>query len=185
MDKKTAELLLNTNEFDSPLEAYEHQLFSIRKNLMIYPVIPSLFYKKREKLRKLSQAYAHFGKMKETAEIYELMPLTGENLREKFISYEQNKSLIKQHLSRFLNASNIEQGILRLIDNLALWAEELKDMRLEHIEIEAVSKELDSMTMHTLFKEINKIESSSYLDYDIRLLKEFRRIQLLSETIKS
>ena len=185
MDKKTAELLLNIKEFDSPLDAYEQQLFRIRRDLMIYPVIPSVFYKKREKLRKLSQAYAYFGEMKNTVEVYELIPFNGENLLEKFISYEQNKSLIKQHLSKFLNASNIEQGILRLIDNLALWAEELKDLKLGHIEIEAVSKELDSMTMHALLKDIDKIEGSSYMDYDVLLLKEFRRIQILSETIKN
>ena len=185
MDKKTAELLLNIKEFDSPLDAYEQQLFRIRRDLMIYPVIPSVFYKKREKLCKLSKSYAHFGEMMETVEVYELMPLTGENLLEKFICYEQNKSLIKQLLSNFLNASNIEQGILQLIDNLDLWAQELKDLKLDHIEIETVSKELDRMTMYALFKDVDKIESSSYLEYDMRLLKEFRRIQILSETIKN
>jgi len=185
MDKKTAELLLNTKDFDSPLEAYEHQLFHIRKTLIIQAVVPSLLYKKIERLHKLSDAYTHFDEVNETIAGYELKPFNGESLLENFICYEQNKSLIKQHMSKILQASHIEQGILRLIDNLALWARELKDLKLGHIEIEAVSKELDSMTMHALLKDIDKMEGSSYMDYDVRLLKEFRRIQILSETIKN
>ena len=185
MDKKTAELLLNTKDFDSPFEAYEHQLFHIRKTLIIQTVVPSLLYKKIERLHKLSDAYTHFDEVNETIAGYELKPFNGENLLEKFICYEQNKSLIKQHMSKILDASHLEQGILRLIDNLALWAKELKDLKLEHIEVKSISKELDSMTMLTLFNEIDKRGNRSYLDYDIQLLKEFRRIQILSETINA
>ena len=185
MDKRTAELLLNTKEFDSPLDAYEQQLFSIRRYLIINPVIPSVLYKKNEKLHKLATAYSHFGELIETTEVCELIPFTCENLLEKFICYEQNKSLIKQQLSKFLNASNIEKGIHQLIDNLYLWSQELKDLKLDHIETTSISKELDTMTIYKLFKEGEKTEISSYLEYDIQLLQEFRRVQILSETIKN
>ena len=74
MDKITAELLLNTKEFDSPLEAYEQQLFSIRRYLIINPVIPTVLYKKNEKLHKLATAYSHFGELIETTEVCDIIP---------------------------------------------------------------------------------------------------------------
>lgn len=63
MDKKTAEILLNINQFDSPIDAYESFLFDLRNFVFQNPVIPKVLYNKLKKNNQLFEAISHFEKV--------------------------------------------------------------------------------------------------------------------------
>ena len=60
MDKKTAEILLNINQFDTPIDAYESQLFNLRNFIFQNPVVPKILYAKLKKNKQLFDAINHF-----------------------------------------------------------------------------------------------------------------------------
>ena len=106
MDKKTAEIILNLNQFETPVEAYEYQLFKLRNYLFLNPVIPTVYYGKIKKAAQLFGAVNHFIKPDNQFIKNELIPLSGLHLFDKFVCYEENKSHIKKNLSKFLTAKN-------------------------------------------------------------------------------
>ena len=118
MDKKTAQILLNINQYDSPVDAYEDQLFKIRNYVFMHPVIPSVFRSKQRKAYQLEEAISYFGITEREPDELELLPITGPHLLEKFVCYESNRSKIKTSLSQTLSAKNIGMGIDLLIENL-------------------------------------------------------------------
>ena len=181
MDKKTAEIILNLHQFESPTEAYESQLFKIRNYLFINPVIPSVFYAKQKKTRQLFEAMTCFEIHEELKASYHLIPIKGEHLFDKFICYEANKSHIKKELALYLTASNIELGIQSFIQNLVLWSSEIISINTDHAETVPASRELDAMTANKLFKSNKEL---SKLPMDNKLLSELKRIQLLAHSIK-
>lgn len=106
--------------------------------------------------------------------------MTGTHLFDKFVCYEENKSQIKQNLSKFLTTKNIEVGITQLIQNLLLWSEALTDIDTSGAEGVPSNKELDVLTTFKLL-ESGKKDSAS-LD-DPKLLSEFKRIKQLAKSI--
>ena len=180
MDKKTAELLLNIHKFDTPIDAYEDQLFKLRSYIFSNPVVPKFFYSKLKKSAQLFDAINHFNSVENQYVIFELNPITGLHLFDKFLCYELNKSQIKQNLSKYLTSKNIEVGIRQLIQNLALWSEALSDIDTSHAETIPASKELDVIYTHKLLESTKR--DSSFLD-DPKLLSEFKRIKELAISI--
>ncbi len=185
MDRRTAELLLNTTAFDSPEEAYEQQLFKLRKEVLIGPVIPLLLYKKLEKLSKLEKAYSCFGNEEPSTEEFEMIKVEGSELSAQFMSYEENKRIVKRIVSKRLHAPTIKLGIEKLIQNLYEWTEIVAGIPLEHIEVDSISKELDSMNMYSILMKAEEKKLKLPDEYEKELLKEFRRIQLLRKTIRA
>ena len=182
MDKKTAEILLNVNQFDSPLDAYEDQLFKIRNYIFMHPVIPTVYKSKQRKIYQLEEAMSHFGITENEPDLFELLPITGQHLLEKFVCYEANRSKIKTYISKTLSAKKIAMGIDLLIDNLLNWSKELREIDTSEAKQVPLSKELDVLTAHQLFKK-HKTETSDH--YDPQLISEFKRIQTLASSIKN
>jgi len=182
MDKKTAEIILDLNQFETPLEAYENQLFKLRNYIFLNPVVPKVLYAKLKKNDQLKEAIQHFMSPVNQFSSFTLNPLQGEHLFDKFIIYEENKSLIKRNLSVFLSSKNIDFGIHQLILNLLMWTEEIKDIDTENAADIPVTKELDVLKMYQMLKEI-KENSSTVMSSE--LLSEFKRAQTLSKTIRS
>lgn len=180
MDKKTAEILLNINQFDSPIDAYESFLFDLRNFVFQNPVIPKVLYNKLKKNNQLFEAISHFEKVDNRYITIEIAPLTGTHLFDKFVCYEENKSQIKQDLSKLLTTKNIEVGITQLIQNLLLWSEALTDIDTSGAEGVPSNKELDVLTTFKLLETVKK--DSASLD-DPKLLSEFKRIKQLSKSI--
>ena len=182
MDKKTAEILLNINLYDSPLDAYEEQLFKIRNYIFMHPVIPTVYRSKQKKVYQLEKAIIHFGIIEKEPDALELIPITGQHLLEKFMCYESNRSKIKTSLSQTLSSKNIAMGIDLLIDNLLNWSEELKLIDTSKANQVPLSKELDVLTAHQLLK---KHKTDMSVHYGAQLISEFKRIQTLASSIKN
>ena len=179
MDKKTAEIILDLNQFDSPLEAYEHQLFNLRNFIISNPIIPKVLYAKTKKSEQLEQAAKNFIDIDFSLSSYELNKLRGEHLYDKFIIYEKNKSLIKSKLSKHLTSRNIQFGIEQLITNLHMWSDELEDIDTSEAKDVPLTKEMDVLTLHESLK-MNKIKVEPMSQ---ELLAEFKRIKLLGNSI--
>jgi hypothetical protein len=182
MDKKTAEILLNINQFDSPLDAYESCLFDLRNFVFQNPVIPKVLYNKLKKNKQLFEAISHFEKVDSCYITIEIAPLTGTHLFDKFVCYEENKSQIKQNLSKFLTTKNIEVGITQLIQNLSLWSEALSGVDTSGAEGVPLNKELDVLSTFKLLESIK--ENSTPID-DPQLLSELNRVKELGKSIQT
>ena len=182
MDKKTAEILLNINQYDSPLDAYEDQLFKIRNYIFMHPVIPSVLRSKQRKIHQIEEAIWHFGITEKEPPSLELSPIKGQYLLEKFVCYESNRSKIKTSLSQTLSAKNIAMGIDLLIDNLLNWSLELIEIDTSMATDVTLSKELDVLTAHQLFK---KHKTEKLECFDAQLISEFKRVQILAASIKN
>lgn len=179
MDKKTAEIILDLNQFDSPLEAYEYQLFKLRNFILTNPIIPKVLYAKTKKSEQLEQAAKNFIEIDYSSSSYELKELIGEHLYDKFIIYEKNKSLIKSNLSKHLSSRNIQYGIEQLFTNLHMWSEELENIDTSEARDVPLTKEMDVLTLHESLK-MNKIKVEPMSQ---ELLAEFKRIKLLASSI--
>ena len=179
MDKKTAEIILDLNQFDSPLEAYEHQLFKLRNFILTNPIIPKVFYAKTKKSEQLEQAAKNFIDIDYSISSYELEELRGEHIYDKFIIYEKNKSLIKSNLSKHLSSRSIQYGIEQLIKNLQMWSEELEEIDTSEARDVPLTKEMDVLILHESLK-MNKIKVEPMSQ---ELLAEFKRIKLLTSGI--
>ena len=182
MDKKTAEILLNINQYESPEDAYEDQLFKIRNYIFMHPVIPAVYKSKQKKVYQLEQAISHFGITEKNPNSIELQPLIGSHLLDKFVCYESNRSKIKTLLSQTLSAKNIGLGIDLLIENLLNWSIELRHIDTSQANNVPLSKELDVLKAHELFKK-HKTEKTEH--FDAELIAEFKRIQTLAASIKN
>ena len=179
MDKKTAQIILDLNQFDSPLEAYEHQLFKLRNFILTNPIIPKVLYAKTKKSEQLEQAAKNFMDIDYSLSSYELEELRGEHLYDNFMIYEKNKSLIKSALSKHLSSRNIQYEIEQLLTNLHMWSEELKDIDTSEAKDVPLIKEMDVLTLHESLK-MNKIKVEPMSQ---ELLAEFKRIKLLGNSI--
>jgi len=179
MDKKTAQIILDLNQFDSPLEAYEHQLFKLRNFILTNPIIPKVLFAKTKKSKKLEQAAENFIDLDYSISSYELKELNGEHLYDKFIIYEKNKSLIKSNLSKHLSSKNIQFGIEQLMTNLQMWSEVLEDIDTSKAKDVPLTKDMDVLTLHESLK-MNKINEEPMSQ---ELLSEFKRIKLLGTSI--
>ena len=179
MDKKTAEIILDLNQFDSPLEAIEHQLFKLRNFILTNPIIPKVFNAKIKKSEQLEQAAKNFIDIDYSIPSYELKELRGEHLYDKFIIYEKNKSLIKSNLSKHLSSRSIQYGIEQLIKNLQMWSEELEEIDTSEARDVPLTKEMDVLILHESLK-MNKIKVEPISQ---ELLAEFKRIKLLTSGI--
>lgn len=182
MDKKTAEILLNINQFDTPLDAYESQLFNLRNFIFQNPVVPKILYAKLKKNKQLFEAINHFEQVENDFTVCDLAPIKGSHLFDKFVCYEANKSQIKKNLSKFLTAKNIEVGITQLIQNLLFWSEALSDIDTSLAKSIASNKELDVLSTFKLLESSKKYSTSIN---DPNLLSEFKRIQDLAKSILS
>ena len=179
MDKKTAEIILDLNQFDSPLEAYEYQLFKLRNFILTNTIIPKVLYAKTKKIEQLEQAAENFIDIDYSISSYQLNKLRGKHLYDKFIIYEKNKSLIKSNLSKHLSSKNIQFGIEQLMTNLQMWSEELEDIDTSEAKGVPLTKEMDVLTLHESLK-MNKIKVEPMSQ---ELLAEFKRIKLLGSGI--
>ena len=179
MDKKTAEIILDLNQFDSPLEAYEYQLFKLRNFILTNPIIPKVLHAKTKKSKQLEQAAENFIDIDYSISSYQLNEPRGEHLYDKFIIYEKNKSLIKSKLSKHLSSRNIQFGIEQLLTNLQMWSEELEDIDTSEAKDVPLTKEMDVLTLHESLK-MNKINEEPMSQ---ELLAEFKRIKLLGSSI--
>jgi len=179
MDKKTAEIILDLNQFDSPLEAYEHQLFKLRNFILTNPIIPKVLNAKTKKSEQLEQAAENFIDIDYSTSSYELDKLRGEHLYDKFIIYEKNKSLIKSNLSKHLSSRNIQYGIEQLLTNLQMWSKELENIDTSEAKDVPLTKEMDLLILHESLK-MNKIKVEPMSQ---ELLAEFKRIKLLGDSI--
>ncbi len=182
MDKKTAEILLNIHQFDTPLDAYESQLFKLRNFIFQNPVIPKILYSKQKKNAQLYDAINHFESVENPYIICDLNPIEGINLFDKFLCYEANKSQIKKNLSKHLTSKNIEVGIHQLIENLLLWSKALSNIDTSHAETVPFSKELDVLST---FKMLESIKEDSIPIANPQLLSELNRIKELGKSIQT
>ena len=179
MDKKTAVIILDLNQFDSPLDAYEYQLFKLRNFILTNPIIPKVLHAKTKKSKQLEQAAENFIDIDYSISSYELKELNGEHLYDKFIIYEKNKSLIKSKLSKHLSSRNIQFGIEQLMTNLQMWSEVLEDIDTSKAKDIPLTKDMDVLTLHESLK-MNKINEEPMSQ---ELLSEFKRIKLLGTSI--
>ncbi len=179
MDKKTAEIILDLNQFNSPLEAYEHQLFKLRNFILTNPIIPKVLFAKTKKSKQLEQAAENFIDIDYSISSYQLNELRGEHLYDKFIIYEKNKSLIKSKLSKHLSSRNIQYGIEQLLKNLQMWSKELENIDTSEAKDVPLTKEMDVLILHESLK-MNKIKVEPMTQ---ELLAEFKRIKLLGDSI--
>ncbi len=179
MDKKTAQIILDLNQFDSPLDAYEHQLFKLRNFILTNTIIPKVFYAKTKKSEQLEQAAKNFIDIDYSLSSYELEELRGEHLYDKFMIYEKNKSLIKSNLSKHLSSRNIQYGIEQLLKNLQMWSKELENIDTSEAKDVPLTKEMDVLILHESLK-MNKIKVEPMSQ---ELLAEFKRIKLLGSSI--
>ena len=172
MDQKTAKLLLKVDDFDNAQDAYEQQLFEIKKSILIQAVIPKVLRKRQEVLGKLQMAFSILNKPSDDVPNFDITIVSGDNWIELHQSYEVNKSEIKKTIAIANKATHIIAAIDQLIQNLMAWSRYFIFDYTE-IQLPQLGKEMDSME---LYKLLSKERNTPLLTLNPNVKQEYARI---------
>ena len=138
-------------------EAIENKIFEIKQEIISNCHVPQLILAKQKKLKHLvSICETLIINFKKENEKFEIEPLNSESMLDSFNLYHKNRALILQKI-----ASNSELHVLifcsdLLLQNLRTWAQKWPKLEIEMKDYVKLSKELESVEMLRLIKELNR-----------------------------
>jgi hypothetical protein len=138
-------------------EAIENKIFEIKKEIIASCHVPQLILAKQKKLNQLvSICEALNFKLEMKNDIFEIEPLNSESILDTFHLYHKNRTLILNK-----TASNLDINFLifccdLLLHNLKNWSRKWPYLDSKLRNDVKLSKELDSVEMLRLIKEVNE-----------------------------
>lgn len=188
MTKHEALNYLGISDFSEASDALEEALFSLRQQIISKGNLPQLLLVRKKKLKQLEQValVLEIKKYTNTKNIL-INSLDLINLINCFNLFQKNKAQILQQISFDLNFENLENCIDNLMLNLkmyaSVWPEFTSDKEEEEI---LLSKELDSMEMLIILKELQTKNVLNFSDLKLEILPtslvlEIKRLNLLKK----
>ena len=188
MTKHEALNYLGISDFSEASDALEEALFSLRQQIISKGNLPQLLLVRKKKLKQLEQVALALEIKKHTNTKNLLInSLDIINLINCFNLFQKNKAQILQQISYDLNFENLENCIDNLMLNLnmyaSVWPEFTSDKEEEEI---LLSKELDSMEMLIILKELQTKNVLNFSDLKLEILPkslvlEIKRLNLLKK----
>jgi hypothetical protein len=186
MTKHEALNYLGISDFSEASDALEEALFSLRQQIISKGNLPQLLLVRKKKLKQLEQA-ALVLEIKKDTKIKNILinSLDSINLINCFNLFQKNKAHILQQISYDLNFENLENCIDNLMLNLKMYASVWPELTCEKEEV-LLSKELDSMEMLIILKELQTKNVLNFSDLKLEILPkslvlEIKRLNLLKK----
>jgi hypothetical protein len=164
---------LGISEISEAEDAIEQALFLLRQQIISKGNIPQLLIARKNKLKQLKQVSKTLSiEYKSEFNNMEINNLYSFNLIDSFNIYHKNKTLIFQQISSNLNFETLDFSIDNLILNLKMYCQFWPELNLENEENILLSKELDSMNMLALLKELELKGICEFSDLNTNELPE-------------
>ena len=187
MTKHEALNYLGISDFSEASDALEEALFSLRQQIISKGNLPQLLLVRKKKLKQLEQValVLEIKKYTNTKNIL-INSLDLINLINCFNLFQKNKAQILQQISFDLNFENLENCIDNLMLNLKMYASVWPEFTSEKEEEVLLSKELDSMEMLIILKELQTKNVLNFSDLKLEILPkslvlEIKRLNLLKK----
>jgi hypothetical protein len=187
MTKHEALNYLGISDFSEASDALEEALFSLRQQIISKGNLPQLLLVRKKKLKQLEQVALALEIKKHTNTKNLLInSLDIINLINCFNLFQKNKAQILQQISYDLNFENLENCIDNLMLNLKMYASVWPEFTSEKEEEVLLSKELDSMEMLIILKELQTKNVLNFSDLKLEILPkslvlEIKRLNLLKK----
>ena len=187
MTKHEALNYLCISDFSEASDALEEALFSLRQQIISKGNLPQLLLVRKKKLKQLEQVALVLEIKKDTNTKNILInSLDLINLINCFNLFQKNKAQILQQISYDLNFENLENCIDNLMLNLKMYASVWPEFTSEKEEEVLLSKELDSMEMLIILKELQTKNVLNFSDLKLEILPtslvlEIKRLNLLKK----
>lgn len=187
MTKHEALNYLGISDFSEASDALEEALFSLRQQIISKGNLPQLLLVRKKKLKQLEQValVLEIKKYTNTKNIL-INSLDLINLINCFNLFQKNKAQILQQISFDLNFENLENCIDNLMLNLKMYASVWPEFTSDKEEEVLLSKELDSMEMLIILKELQTKNVLNFSDLKLEILPtslvlEIKRLNLLKK----
>lgn len=187
MTKHEALNYLGISDFSEASDALEESLFSLRQQIISKGNLPQLLLVRKKKLKQLEQValVLEIKKHTNTKNIL-INSLDLINLINCFNLFQKNKAQILQQISFDLNFENLENCIDNLMLNLKMYASVWPEFTSEKEEEVLLSKELDSMEILIILKELQTKNVLNFSDLKLEVLPkslvlEIKRLNLLKK----
>lgn len=187
MTKHEALNYLGISDFSEASDALEEALFSLRQQIISKGNLPQLLLVRKKKLKQLEQValVLEIKKYTNTKNIL-INSLDLINLINCFNLFQKNKAQILQQISFDLNFENLENCIDNLMLNLKMYASVWPEFTSDKEEEVLLSKELDSMEMLIILKELQTKNVFNFSDLKLEILPtslvlEIKRLNLLKK----
>lgn len=187
MTKHEALNYLGISDFSEASDALEEALFSLRQQIISKGNLPQLLLVRKKKLKQLEQVALALEIKKHTNTKNLLInSLDLINLINCFNLFQKNKAQILQQISFDLNFENLENCIDNLMLNLKMYASVWPEFTSDKEEEVLLSKELDSMEMLIILKELQTKNVLNFSDLKLEILPtslvlEIKRLNLLKK----
>ena len=182
---------LGISELSEVRDALEEELFLLRQQIISKGNIPQLLIARKKKLNQLNEV-ASILNIKKKSKYNQLLinKLESLNLIDCFNLFQKNKALILQKISSELNFENIEHCIDNLMLNLKMYCSLWPELNFENGEQVLLSKELDSMEMLHLLKELESKNICNFSDLTKHelpkpLIMEIKRLNALRKQFEA
>ncbi len=178
--------ILGVDSISESEEALENKIFEIKQEIIANCHVPQLILAKQKKLKHLVKICETLNfKLETEIDKFEIDLFNSESMLDTFNLYHKNRALVLQKM-----ASNSELNFLisccdLLVQNLKNWAKKWPKLDTNPNEEIKLSKELESVEMLRLIKELN--EKNNFLFSDLitndlqkLLLIEIQRLNLIA-----
>jgi hypothetical protein len=156
---------LGVDSISESEEALENKLFEIKHEIFANSHVPQLIIAKQKKLKQLVTICKTLNfKLETEIDKFEIELLNSESMLDTFNLYHKNRALILQK-----TASNSELNFLisccdLLVKNLKNWAKKWPKLETDGKNEVKLSKELESVEMLRLIKEVNSYNILNFND---------------------
>ncbi len=186
MNQLEALKFLGVNSISESEEAIENKLFEIKQELIANCHVPQLIVARQKKLKQLISISEILNfRIPNQESNFQLEKLNTDNILDVFNLYHKNRSQILQKIFSGNDLHSIFLCSDLLLENLRIWAEKWPKLDTHSNEEVKLSKELESVEMYRLIKELNENNKSFFRDLspeDLQetLLTEIQRLNLIS-----
>jgi hypothetical protein len=163
-------------------EAIEHKIFQLKQELISSCHVPQLIVAKQKKLRQLISISEILNISIEKLEAdFEIEDLETNSILDSFNLYHKNRAIILREILANDNLNFLISCSDLLLINLKKWVEKWPLIQSNPAEEIKLSKELESVEMYRLIKELN--EKNKLVFSDLDLINETSTIKIEIERL--
>jgi hypothetical protein len=157
MNQHEALKFLGVHSISESEEAIENKLFEIKQEITANCHVPQLIVAKQKKLKQISSISEIFNiQIPKEESNFQLEKLETDSMLDSFNLYHKNRSQILQKIFSSNDIHFIIYCSDLLLLNLKIWAEKWPKLDTHSKEEVKLSKELESVEMYRLIKEMNE-----------------------------
>lgn len=167
-------------------EALENKIFEIKREINASSHVPQLIVAKQKKLKQLVSICESLKiYLKTEFDKYLIEPLNSESILETFNVYHKNRAVILQKTASKLDVNYLIYCCNLLLHNLKNWSRKWPNLDPELRNDVKLSKELDSVEMLRIIKNLNELNVFNFNDLKskntpIDLVIEIQRLNELA-----